>query len=75
MIVRVPWDSLPRETLYRLVEEFVTRDGTDYGEHEVSTEAKVAQVVGLLEKGEAVITFDSDIGTANIITRTDAGPA
>ncbi|MFN3202414.1 MAG: YheU family protein [Bradymonadia bacterium] len=75
MIVRVPWDSLPTETLNRLVEEFVTRDGTDYGEHEVDTETKVVQVLGQLRKGDVVITFDSDLGTANIVLKKDAPPA
>lgn len=71
-IVQVPWDSLPTDTLHRLVEEFVTRDGTDYGEHEVDTDTKVAQVLGQLRKGKVLITFDSDLGTANVIPKEEA---
>ncbi len=32
----VPWQSVPEETLTRLIEHFVLREGTDYGEQEVS---------------------------------------
>lgn len=34
----VPWDQLSAEALRGLIEEFVTRDGTDYGEVEVPLE-------------------------------------
>ena len=40
----VPWQEIPPETLDNLIEEFVTRDGTDYGEQEIRTDTKVAQV-------------------------------
>ncbi len=44
-------------------EEFVTRDGTDYGEVEVSLDAKVAQVHSQLKSDEAVIVFDQKTET------------
>ena len=47
-----PDDSEP-DTLRAVVESFVLREGTDYGVHEASLEAKVAQVLLQLRRGEA----------------------
>ncbi len=62
----IPHDALQPETLRRVVEEFVTREGTEYGRTDVGLEAKVASVCRQLEKGEAVLTYDSDSGTIGI---------
>lgn len=70
----VPASALQPETLEALVEEFVTRDGTDYGDSEVSTAAKVAQVRRRLAGGEAVIVWDEDQQQGQIVPR-EALPA
>ena len=54
----VPWQEIPPETLDNLIEEFVTRDGTDYGEQEIGTGTKVAQVREQLRRGQASVVFD-----------------
>jgi uncharacterized protein YheU (UPF0270 family) len=41
-----------------VIEAFVLREGTDYGERDVPHETKVAQVLRQLERGEARIMFD-----------------
>ena len=38
----IPWQDLSPETLENLIESFVLREGTDYGEHERTLEQKVA---------------------------------
>ncbi|MBG32243.1 MAG: hypothetical protein CL552_04000, partial [Alcanivorax sp.] len=43
MPIIVPWKDLPADTLTNLIEEFVTRDGTDYGDQEIPTATKVEQ--------------------------------
>lgn len=68
-LVEIPWDALEQETLYRLVEEFVTRDGTDYGAEEIQLERKVLQVVQGIKRGLYVIVFQQEQGAANIITK------
>jgi uncharacterized protein YheU (UPF0270 family) len=55
----VPPAALPATTLRAVVESFVLREGTDYGEREATLEQKVAQVMGSLERGEAHIIFDA----------------
>ncbi len=64
-------DDLSPEALRRLVEEFVTRDGTDYGTVERGVEEKIAQVLAQLRSGEARLVFDPETETANIAPARD----
>ena len=68
-VIEVPHTSLQPDTLRAVVDEFVTRDTTDYGERERTLEEKVADVMRQLERGEAKVVFDSDTGTVNIVSR------
>lgn len=54
----VPWQELPNATLTALIEEYVSRDGTDYGEQEVPVEQRVEQVRAALKRGRLVLWFD-----------------
>ncbi|SJN57545.1 YheU family protein [Vibrio ruber] len=53
----IPWQTLEPDTLDNLIREFIFREGTDYGEHEISLEEKVAQVKQQIQSGEAVIVY------------------
>jgi uncharacterized protein YheU (UPF0270 family) len=64
-------DQLSPEALRGLIEEFVTRDGTDYGAVERSVEEKIAQVTAQLASGEVRLVFDPDTQTANIVVARD----
>ncbi|MFZ5723926.1 MAG: YheU family protein [Pseudomonadota bacterium] len=68
-IVEVPWEQVPPDTLEALIEEFVTRDGTDYGASEASLAGKVSRVREQLRRGEVVIVFDAGSESVNLITR------
>ena len=65
--VRIPLDALSAEVLRALVESFVNREGTDYGRVERSFEAKVADVMRQLERGEAEIVFDPESESVTIL--------
>ena len=65
--VRIPVEELDEETLRALVESFVNREGTDYGRVEQSFEAKVADVMHQLERGEAEIVFDPETESVTIL--------
>lgn len=67
--VEVPHAQLDPEVLRRLVEEFVTRDGTDYGAIERTLAEKVALVMRQLEAGEVAIVVDSASDTIDIVVR------
>ena len=53
----IPWQDIAPETLTNLIEQFVLREGTDYGEVEMSLENKVNYVMQQLKSGDAVIVF------------------
>jgi uncharacterized protein len=65
--IEVPHARLPEATLRRVIEEFVTRSGTDYGAKEKALDEKVADVRRQLERGEAKLIFDPDTETTNIV--------
>jgi uncharacterized protein YheU (UPF0270 family) len=67
--VRVPHTELSPEALRGVIESFVLREGTEYGEHEFSLEQKRAHVLRQLERGEAQILFDPNTGTIDIIVQ------
>ena len=67
----VPANMLSDDALRGMIEEFVTRDGTDYGEQEVSLEERVEEVREKILTGKALIMFDSKTETTTIIPAED----
>jgi uncharacterized protein len=67
--VAVPYTQLTTELLHAVVESYVLREGTDYGEREVSLADKVSQVIGQIKRGEAQIVFDPQTETVSIVRR------
>ena len=61
--IRIPVDQLEPETLRSVIEEFVTRDGTDL----VDAPLKIEQVQRLLRRGEVELWFDRESGSCNIL--------
>jgi len=57
-LIPVPYNELSPKALTGLIESFVSREGTDYGDHEFSLEQKVAHVLKQLERGDVLIVFD-----------------
>lgn len=68
-VVEVPMSRLSPEALAGLIEEFVTRDGTDYGAQENTLAQKRDAVFRQLERGEVVIVFEAESESCNIITK------
>jgi len=65
--VEVPHTELSQEALRGVIESFVLREGTDYGEAAFSLEQKVAHVLRQLERHEARIMFDPNSETINLV--------
>ncbi len=63
----IPYEKLSPEALQGLIEEFVTRPGTDTGYTKATIDQNVEKVKKQLRRKEAVITFDEKSQTANII--------
>lgn len=67
----IPVNRLSPEALQGVIEEFISRSGTDYGEIEAPTETKFRQVKYKLETGSAVLIFDDKTETTNIFLAND----
>lgn len=65
----IPWQDLSPETLDNLIESFVLREGTDYGEQERSLEQKVSDVKRQLKSGDVVLVWSELHETVNIMHR------
>ena len=67
--MRIPHTALSPETLRGIVEEYVTREGTEYGARDYSLDEKVSHVMGQVDRGEVVIEYDPDSQTCNLLGR------
>lgn len=72
--MQIPHTALSPEALQNLLEEFVTREGTDYGSHMYSLADKVRHVRRQIETGKAVILFDPRTSTSHIEVRERVQP-
>lgn len=68
----IPHDQLAPATLQALIEEFINREGTDYGEHEIPTKTKVSQIMRQLDEGSIIITYDEHSETCTLLPRWQA---
>ena len=67
----IPPEQLSAEALQGVIEEFITREGTDYGVVEIELEEKVRQVRAQLKNGAALIVFEPVAETCMIISREE----
>ena len=66
--LEVPFAQLDPDTLQRMIQEFVTRDGADLAEAGCSLEEKVEQVLQQLRSRQVKIVFDLKSQTANLVS-------
>ena len=57
-IIIIPVETIEPVTLQAMIEEFVSRDGTDYGKIEKSLSEKANEIMGKLQLGEIKIIYD-----------------
>jgi hypothetical protein len=70
-IHRIPVNKLSAKALKGVIEEFISRSGTDYGEKDVPMETKFKHVKYKLENGSVVLIFDDETETTNIFLADD----
>ena len=70
--VRVPADRLAADTLAALLEEFASRDGTDYGERETPLDERVRQLRTQMERGDIALLYDLDSESWDLLPRDEA---
>ncbi|WP_018691398.1 YheU family protein [Algicola sagamiensis] len=63
----IPHQSIHPDTLKNLIESFILREGTDYGESEADMDTKIQDVYRQLERGTAVIVYSELHDSVNIL--------
>ncbi len=61
--MQIPHTQLAPATLRAVVQEFVTRDGTDHS----GIEQRIERVIQQLERGQAQLHYDADSQSCNIV--------
>ena len=67
--MQIPHSELSQATLRAIVQEFVTRDGTDHS----SVERRIENVLRQLEAGQIELHFDDQTETCNLIPVSGLG--
>ena len=65
----IPLEQINEETLTAIIEDFILREGTDYGVIDASKADKIAQVKLQLQQGSAVIVYSELHESVNILPR------
>ena len=70
--VMVPPERLQQDVLNALLEEYASRDGTDYGERESTLASKVGQLRQQLRSGDLQLLYDADSEQWDLVPRAQA---
>ena len=70
--VMVPQERLQQDVLNALLEEYASRDGTDYGERESTLASKVGQLRQQLRSGDLQLLYDADSEQWDLVPRAQA---
>jgi len=65
--MEIPFTDLTHEALRGVIEEFVSREGTDYGSVDFSFEEKIEQIKGQLMTGDIKLVFDAETQSCNLV--------
>jgi|TARA_B100000767_G_C19721421_1_gene517451 hypothetical protein len=63
----IPLTQISTATLDAIIEDFVLREGTEYGLEDISKEDKIAQVKHQLNSGNAVLVYSELHESVNIL--------
>lgn len=66
--MQIPHEQLSRDTLTAILEEYASREGTEYGEVDYSLAQKVSMLRKQLEHGDIGISFDTETETCSLIS-------
>lgn len=66
--MNIPYESLSADTLDAILEEYASREGTEYGEQDYSLAQKILQLRQQLKKGEIGLTFDPNTESCTLVS-------
>lgn len=65
--VEIPYTQINPETLRNLIREFVTRDGSDWGDPGCTLDDKIEQVLKQLKNRQVKVVYDLKSSSANLV--------
>lgn len=65
----IPWQQLNEDTLLRLIESYVLREGTDYGDEEVPLAMKTKSVFQQIQQGQVLILYSELHESVDLVTK------
>ena len=65
----IPWQQLNVDTLQRLIESYVLREGTDYGDEEIPLAEKTAAVLQQIQAGQVLILYSELHESVDLLTK------
>lgn len=63
----IPYEQLTPDALHGVLEEYITREGTDYGQIERGLQSQLDKAKGMLASGKVIIVFDQSSERCQII--------
>ena len=65
--MEIPYTELSGDALRGVIEEFISREGTDYGHQEFGLDKKIAAEMRQLQAREIILTFDAETESCNLL--------
>lgn len=69
--VEVPQNLITSEALEGIIESFVLREGTDYGQNETGHGTKLEQIRKQIARGDIKIVFDPNTESVGLMTSSE----
>ena len=69
--VEVPMEILSPEAISGVIQDFILREGTDYGIQEITHEKKIDQIQRQMLSGEIKIVFDPNTESITLMGKRD----
>ena len=66
-MIEIPHEALSDEALWGVIDEYITRES---GVTDGTLESKRTEILQQLEEGTAIITYDSRLGSTQLIRRS-----
>jgi len=70
-VIKIPFGALSEDALLGVIDEFIQREGTDYGHRDYTLDEKRRSVRAALERGRAMIVYDEATRTTTVLLVTD----
>ncbi len=67
----IPYQDLDHATLTNLIEYYILREGTDYGDEEICMRDKRDQILDQIKEGTVVILYSELNESVTLISKTE----